>query len=137
MEKYIMISLVATLTGIWISHKIYLDKKGKTKLACPRDGGCNVVLHSTHSEFLGIGNETWGLMYFSFVGIFLSYALVRGGGRTIGNIILFSTTAGILYSLHLIYIQAAILRKWCWWCVSVAGANFVLWASVLLSFVQR
>lgn len=132
-----MIGLVATLTGIWISHKIYLDKKGKTKLACPRDGGCNVVLHSTHSEFLGIGNETWGLVYFSFVGLLLALLLLLGHGRTIHNLLFASTTAGILYSLHLIYIQAAILRKWCWWCVSVAVANFVLWASVILFTISQ
>jgi uncharacterized membrane protein len=134
---YIQLAMMAALTGIWISHKIYLDKKGKTKLACPRDGGCNVVLHSTHSEFLGIGNETWGLIYFSFVGLLIAALLIRGHGRTIHNLLLASTTAGILYSLHLIYIQAAILRKWCWWCVSVAGANFILWASVILFTISR
>ena len=134
---YIHLAMMAALTGIWISHKIYLDKKGKTRLACPRDGGCNVVLHSTHSEFLGIGNETWGLIYFSFVGLLLALFLLQGRGHTIHNLLLASTTAGILYSLHLIYIQAAILRKWCWWCVSVAGANFILWASVILFTVSR
>jgi uncharacterized membrane protein len=134
---YIQLAMMAALTGIWISHKIYLDKKGKTKLACPRDGGCNVVLHSTHAEFLGIGNETWGLIYFSFVGILLSLFTLRNGGRTLTNMLLFSTTAGMLYSLHLVYIQVGILQKWCWWCVSVSATNFVLWASVILCTVSR
>ena len=132
---YIYLGLICTLAGIWISHKLYMGKRGKVKLACPREGGCDIVLHSTHSELFGVGNETWGLLYFSLVGLLLA-TLVLYISTTMLHLALFFTTGGILYSLYLVYIQVGILKKWCWWCVSVAGINFVLWSSVILCSIR-
>lgn len=132
---FIYLGFLGAILGIWISVRLLSKKESNKKLACPRNGHCDKVIHSTYSKTFGIQNEILGIVYFSAMAILFSMDIINVAQAILLPVMMLISTGGMLFSLYLIYIQWAVLRTWCTRCLGVAFANFLVWATVIGLFL--
>ena len=126
-----ILSLIGLADALYLAYK----KLKKEKLVCFFGEDCNKVSKSKYGYFFGIPNEVFGIgFYFFALSLFVLSLL---GVITIFEISLLSLLllAAILASiasLYLLWIQAAVLKTWCEWCILSALVNFLILLVVLL-----
>lgn len=123
------------LVGLAVSGYIFVKKQEHENLVCFVGDGCNTVVNSKYNNlFLGIPNEVVGLRYYAAV--LLGVVLLFLGVRYVGPIpflpvLLFGTGISALFALYLLYIQYAVLKAWCVYCLTSAAASIAIF---VLSF---
>lgn len=112
--------------GFGIAFFIRIKKEG---------GGCDPVICSNYSEFLGIPNELLGVIYYILIaggyGLLLVFPQLMIPPIVFGLIVL--SSLALLFSLYLFFVQALILKKWCRWCLLALALNVLIFAVVVLS----
>lgn len=127
-----MIQYFFLLLGIGgLIDSLYLLKESKKEtLVCPLNFDCKAVLNSKWSKMFGVKNEIWGsLYYFSVTIISLGWILEL---PFTALLLLVTLTTGFLYSLYLIYLQAIIIKNYCFYCMISAGINIVGFITILV-----
>ena len=81
--------------------------------------GCATVTNSVYAKFLGVSNVMWGLLFY------VAVALLRLGHAATGNDRLRLASFGLvgvgfLYTLYLVYLQAAVIGAFCVLCMTSA-----------------
>jgi uncharacterized membrane protein len=117
-----MIVAALALAGIFISLYLTLYKIGVIgELSCSI-GSCETVNTSRWATFLGLPVAAWGLIF--YVDVFI-IALVGTMERfdtstVIPGILLLESSAGVLFSAWLTYLELAVIHAICIWCVTSA-----------------
>lgn len=126
----------AGLAGIGVTVYIYYAKRYKEHLACPSSDECNEVVNSRYAKFFGISLEYLGFLYYAV--IFLGYiALIAAPSLQETLLVpgLFLLSAfSFLFSLYLLFVQGAILKRWCIWCLLSATVSTLIFVLALASF---
>ncbi|HEY0527888.1 MAG TPA: vitamin K epoxide reductase family protein [Gemmatimonadaceae bacterium] len=121
MTKRMIVAALA-LAGIFISLYLTLYKIGVIgELSCSI-GSCETVNTSRWATFLGLPVAAWGLIF--YVDVFI-IALVGTMERfdtstVIPGILLLESSAGVLFSAWLTYLELAVIHAICIWCVTSA-----------------
>ncbi|MDP6642136.1 MAG: vitamin K epoxide reductase family protein [Candidatus Nanoarchaeia archaeon] len=131
--QFIVSLIVLALLGIIDSgYLTYKHFKREKKLVCPIGDNCSDVVESDYGKTFGIKNEILGLIFYlsAFViGIYLLY----DGSLLIKNILLIGSGLGVLFSGFLTYIQAKILKNYCFYClISAALTVLIFIVSILI-----
>lgn len=94
-----------------------------TSMGCPISPwiNCLAVTSSKYSEIYGIPLALLGMVYYSFMFIFLLRK-----ERMFRQFFLFTSGFGVLFSLYLIYIQAFLIGKFCLYCLLSASVSFLI-----------
>lgn len=104
----------------------YHQRKQKL-LFCPLKSRCETVLSSRWSSLFYFRNETIGILYYlSIVGLVLAPYIVPQFSGLILVALIGSGLVSALFSLFLLYVQAYLIREWCFWCLVAAGINFTI-----------
>lgn len=115
-----------------IQHKRY-EEKGK-KFFCLFEEDCTKVISSKYGKTLGVKNEVFGIFFYSAIFLFF----ILGLFISIPKIYLLALAATIFaaafFSIYLLYIQTAILKKFCSWCLIAIIINFLLLITYFLSW---
>jgi uncharacterized membrane protein len=117
-----MIVAALALAGIFISLYLTLYKIGVIgELSCSI-GSCETVNTSKWATFLGLPVAAWGLFF--YVDVFI-IALIGTTSRfetstVIPGILLLESSAGVLFSAWLTYLELAVIHAICIWCVTSA-----------------
>jgi uncharacterized membrane protein len=117
-----MIVAALALAGIFISLYLTLYKIGVIgELSCSI-GSCETVNTSRWATFLGLPVAAWGLFF--YIDVFI-IALVGTMERfdtstVIPGILLLESSAGVLFSAWLTYLELAVIHAICIWCVTSA-----------------
>ena len=117
-----MIVAALALAGIFISLYLTLYKIGVIgELSC-NIGSCETVNTSKWATFLGLPVAAWGLFF--YIDVFV-IALVGTMERfeastAIPGILLLESSAGVLFSAWLTYLELAVIHAICIWCVTSA-----------------
>ncbi len=121
-HKYDIIVILAVV-GFGVS--VYLAVSHYLGIAVPCDitGGCEVVLNSKYSSFLGLPLSVWGSAY--FFGVIIS-ALMANHYPNWRKLLTFLLGFGALSSLVLLGIQFFVLKKVCQYCLVVDVLNIIL-----------
>jgi uncharacterized membrane protein len=122
--RYLIIFLVIAFIGLLNSGYLFLSHYRHKKIACPIGGKCNEVTESKYSKTFGIRNDFMGILYYLFViivGIF-----IYNGFREIKIIFIIIEGLALLFSIYLIYVQAFVLRSYCFYCIVSAVINLIL-----------
>ena len=90
--------------------------------------GCATVTEGEYADFLGIPNITLGLVFYVLVALLrLGYAALRDDRLRLASFGVVSV--GALYTLYLVYLQAAVIGSFCPLCMgsaAIVGALFAL-----------
>lgn len=116
----------------WRHYRSTLIPSGSEQLASCPAGGCALVTEGEYSEVRGIPLATVGLVGYLALLALSGLATVFGSRRIVGAIIAISGI-GVLVSAFLLYLQVAVIKAICFWCILSAftiASIFIL--SVLL-----
>ena len=116
----------------WRHYRSTLIPSGSEQLASCPAGGCALVTEGEYSEVRGIPLATVGLVGYLALLALSGLAAVFGSRRIVGAIIAISGI-GVLVSAFLLYLQVAVIRAICSWCIlSALTMASILILSVLL-----
>ena len=132
-----LFALLFTLAAIGISETAYLveTRRAHEKPVCLTGESCMIVLRSKYSTLFGIHNDLLGLFFYIAVCIvagivFIGYAPQQTWLLALQILL----GAGSLMSLFLTYLQARVIKAWCFWCLLSACT---IWLMTLLLVVHH
>lgn len=131
MTRQLLISLVLllSLAGIADSWYLYQSATNHTALACDFAAGldgCNIVAQSPYSSLFGIPLALYGVIFFAFA-FAGALALTALDSRRIYRALRVVTTVGALASVAFLFIQFALIKAVCIYCIGSAAIAFLLW----------
>lgn len=111
--------IVAAIGGFILANYLHRKKSKNQAMVCPLKGNCEAVVHSEYSKFFGIPVEKLGMVYYVVVGVAYATMLVLPGLQQSWFVfgILAMSLAAFLFSLYLTFIQIALLKQLCTWCI--------------------
>lgn len=129
-------ALLFTLAAIGISETAYLIRMrfAHSKPVCVVGGSCQIVLDSKYNHVFGVHNDLAGLFFYVFASL-VTALLVIGTGysdlleKAAQILIGFSS----LVSVFFVYLQARVIKAWCFWCLMSAGTIWLMGLIVLLT----
>ena len=116
-----------TLALVGFSDAVYLTIKHfyQADAGCLLSEGCDAVLKSEFSSFMGIPLAYMELVYYLLIVIGITaYHQTRKSDILKGLFLL--NLSGFAFSLWLVYLQAFVLNAYCTWCLISAGVTTLL-----------
>jgi len=129
--QFITTLIVLGLLGI--VDTVYLIWKGRIKepLVCPIGQDCNKVLESKWNKIFFIKNDILGLLF--YVGVIVgAVLLLLEFNEIIKTILIFASGIAVLFSSFLVFIQAKVIKNYCFYCLISAFINVLIFLNVLL-----
>lgn len=116
------IILLLGLAGFVVSLHIFLTKKQGKQLVCNigKKETCNDVVNSVYNKTLGIPNEILGMLYYFLVIVLSGLIIYSSKAPYLSLILLILGSLALLASIYFTYLQGAVLKKWCQYCVTSA-----------------
>lgn len=110
--------IVLAVAGIVDTGYLVYKHRQKKPLVCPINHDCNVVTESRWGNFLGIRNETLGLIFY--------ISLLSLAWRGNYSLLFLITGIGLLYSLFLVWLQVYVIKNYCFYCLISALISLLL-----------
>jgi uncharacterized membrane protein len=138
MTKRMLAALVA-LVGLFIALYMTLYKYGAIGTLTCAVGSCETVQTSRWATLFGLPVAAWGVgFYLSVLVLCLAGTHERwSSSRAISLALLALTGWGVLFSSWLTYLEAAVIKAWCQWCVVSAVLTTVLFALSVLDWREQ
>jgi len=126
-----------TIIGILDSTYLTWSKLAHQAVFCGGSGQCETVNSSIYSEIAGIPIAILGLGAYLVI-LALLYLEGKGGfWRGAGPLVVFGLSlAGVIYSIYLTYVEIAILKAICPYCVVSAVAITAIFILTLIRVVD-
>ena len=127
--EFVVSLIVLAILGIFDSGYLIKKRVKKQPLTCPINGGCEKVVESKWNAIFFIKNDFLGLFYYILILFLVLYLFF------ISEKLLFITKivsgASLLFSLFLVFIQAKIIKEYCFYCLISALINLLIFVNVL------
>lgn len=129
-------SIVLSVLGILVAGYMTWAELTNNETVCVEAGSidCAAVQDSAYAKTLGIPVALLGLLgYIAILGVLVledQLALFAAYGRTL---VVGFTLFGVIFQTYLTYVEAAVLEKWCQWCVT----SYILITALLIIGVFR
>ena len=125
--------IILSLIGFAFSFYMYYSKKYDKPLFCPRGGSCDDVIKSKYGKTFGVENTIPGMGYYALIFIY-GMGLLSNRNLFKEVIVYYSivglSSASVLFSLYLAYIQKYVLRKWCYYCIISTVASLLIFVVI-------
>lgn len=133
---FIVTFLVLAVIGVLISGYLMMKHRQAKPLVCPLDHDCSTVTESRWSRLLYLRNETLGLLFYLSliigIGISVVYSLLA---VKVYFLLFCACVLVFLVSSFLVYVQAKIIKDYCFYCLISAVINLLLFLnSIVLAF---
>ena len=128
--QFVTTLIVLSLLGI--VNTVYLIWKSRIKepLVCPIGQDCNKVLDSKWNKIFFIKNDILGLLFYIGIIVGAILLLVEFNG-TFLKILTIVSGIGVLFSGFLIFIQAKVIKNYCFYCLISAFINVLIFLNLL------
>lgn len=110
----IIFLIILAILGIVNTSYLIIKRVKKKSLVCFIGSDCNTVIKSKYSKIFFINNDTLGFVYYLLIIIFALYFIFIS--KKILFLIQIISGIAVISSLLLFYIQARILKKYCFYC---------------------
>jgi uncharacterized membrane protein len=120
---------VLGFVGAAVSAYVWYKQITPGPVLCLGDG-CAKVIRSPYGRLLGMPNGALGVAYFA------AAALIPLAGRSVPmlwTVLLAGSAVALVLYAYLAYLQVAVLRAWCVWCLSSAALTAGILAATLLT----
>lgn len=124
-------SIVLCVVGILVAGYMTWAELTNNETVCVDAGSidCAAVQDSAYAKTLGIPVALLGLLgYVAILGVLVledQVALFAAYGRTL---VVGFALFGVIFQTYLTYVEAAVLEKWCQWCV----ASYIIITALLI-----
>jgi uncharacterized membrane protein len=129
-------ALLFTLAAIGVSETVYLIRSRQHNEApvCPIGDDCSVVLESKYNHIFFIRNDVLGLMAYIAIAFIAALLVIGIQPMWFWDLALkIMVGFGSLLSLFFTYLQARIIKAWCFWCVMSAFTMWFMAAIIIVS----
>ena len=131
--QYLIVFFAAC--GFGISLYIFIAVESKKTLVCPIGTECNDVVQSKYAKTFGISNAIAGVFYYGFTAV--SYVAFSLQPDLLAvpywlSVASLATVVALVFSIYLLFIQGAVLKRWCFWCVTSAICTIAIFALIAL-----
>lgn len=124
---------VFSLLGLGVSVFLLYEYSLSGPVVCPLGGGCDIVRSSIYSHFLGISLPVLGIAFYLMMAI-LSIAHSQNlTGKALLKLQLFISVIGVSFGIYLTYLEAFVIKAYCFWCVLSFIISIVILALVFTS----
>jgi uncharacterized membrane protein len=117
------------LAGTAVSAYVWYKQVTPGPVLCLGDG-CAKVIRSPYGRLLGLPNGALGVGYFTAAALI---PLVVRGVPVLWTILLAASAVALVLYAYLAYLQFAVIRAWCVWCLSSAALSAGILAATLLT----
>ena len=121
--------MIFALAGLTLSTYLWKKKSRKEKLVCVIGKDCSKVIDSKYGTMFGIDNILIGALYYIFIFaaslVSIFFPLIFPQGIFHLAILIISGMA-LLFSTYLSFIQVAVLKELCEYCLASALINLII-----------
>lgn len=139
MKKLASISFIIALVGMIDSAYLTWIKITRTEAYCIGGiGNCSTVNSSRYSEIRGFPIALLGLLAYLAIAGILFLETHHNFFKENGTMLVFGfSLIGTLYSAYLSYLEAAVIRAWCPFCVASAIAITMVFILSIVRLVRH
>jgi uncharacterized membrane protein len=122
------------LVGLVLATYLWLWKVGVVGTVACGGGACETVQFSEHAVIFGLpvafyGVAGYGVLFLvAFIGLHGRWAARRGPTRLVAAL----SSVGVAFTAYLTYLEAAVIRAWCTWCLVSAALITAILVTALL-----
>ncbi len=118
--------IALSIGGIAVSSYLMYHHRKKQPLVCPMNHDCSVVTNSKWSRIFFLRNETLGLLFYLSLAVGSLLAFFQWQAQLLVMLLQIATGTGLLFSLFLVYVQAKIIKDYCFYCMISAILTVLL-----------
>lgn len=133
-----MVSAALALVGLLISLYLWLWKIGALGLLACGDGACEQVQLSPYAQIAGVPVALFGVAgYLAILGVSLAGLQEPFlGRRWPTHAIIVLAGLGVAFTAYLTYLEAAVIRAWCRWCIVSAVVIVVIFGAAVAGRIR-
>jgi uncharacterized membrane protein len=132
------VSLILAGSGLLVAIYMTVYKLTDNQTMCLGNGGCSVVNNSVYSEVYGVPVALVGALGYAVI---LMVLLLRGRWRFLDrNAALMGfglCLAGFLFTVYLVYVEIALIRALCPFCLASQAIMTLLFAASVVRLVRE
>ncbi|MAG12000.1 MAG: hypothetical protein CMI52_04320 [Parcubacteria group bacterium] len=130
---YFVIIAFLSLIGFAVTYYMYETTRVHKKMSCPLGHDCMKVVESKYGRLFFVRNEVWGIAVYLtvFFGSILAEVTTGDPSYFFQLIVILAIIPAAVMSLMLTFIQFAVLKKYCFWCMVANIINFVIFILVM------
>jgi uncharacterized membrane protein len=136
-----IISIFTGLAFLGLIDTLYLsyNRLTRNELVCNILDGCDVVTSSKYADLFGIPLAYLGLIFYVLILLLILFRskLQNSNKWPVKKSLEISISIGFLMSLYFFYIQFAILKTFCEYCLVSLGINLVMFILVIISYLTQ
>lgn len=120
----LLVGFVGFLDASYLTAKRFLG----SPLQCYFFGGCDIVTSSPYSLMFGVPISLLGSIFYLLV-VLSAVAYLQYKKPIFGQALMVLATTGILFSGYFLFLQAFVIKAYCFYCVVSVGTsatNFIL-----------
>lgn len=124
---------VLSLLGLAVSAFLFYEYTFAGAVICPTGAGCDIVRASPYSYLLGIPLPLFGMVFYlgmAILAVVSSHDLPTKMVKKLQFLMAFS---GVAFGVYLTYLEAFVIRAYCFWCV----LSFIISLVILLLILLR
>ncbi len=139
MDKWMYRTLVTlTIIGLCVSIYMTIFKIFNIEAMCIGNGGCSTVNASRYSEISGIPVAVVGVLGYLAILATLYFEKRNSFFRENGGLILFGLTLmGFLFTLWLIYVEVALIKAICPFCLTSQIAMTIIFSLTVVRLIKN
>ena len=119
---------VFSLLGLLVASFLFYEYNIAGTIICPTGRGCDIVRTSSYSSFLGISIPILGIIFYltmAILSVVHSHYLSKEAVRKLQLLV---TAIGVVFGVYLTFLEAFVIKAFCFWCI----LSFIISFAVLL-----
>ena len=137
-RNIVRISIVLAVLGFLVSVYMTVYKLTDNQTMCMGNGGCSVVNNSIYSEVYGIPVALVGVVGYTAILAVLTLSTRWSLQRENTTLLFFGLClAGFLFTAYLVYVEIALIRALCPFCLASQAIMTLLFAAAVVRLVRE
>jgi len=137
-RNLLRISIVLAVLGFLVAVYMTVYKMTDSQTMCLGNGGCSVVNNSVYSEVYGVPVALVGAVGYAAILAVLTLSGRWSLLRQNATLLIFGLClAGFLFTAYLIYVEIALIRAVCPFCVASQVIMTLLFAAAVVRLVRE
>ena len=130
--------IVLTVLGLLVSIYMTIYKVTNNESMCIGSGGCSIVNASGYSEVRGIPVAVFGVLGYLSILALLYLENKSEFFQTNGSMLQFAVTlAGFLFTVWLIYVEVALIKAYCPFCITSQVAMTIIFILTVIRVIKQ